>query len=150
MFLDQQGIKERIPHRDPFLLVEEVVSFDQEAQTIECSQCFSEDLDVFKGHYPDNPIVPGVLLSESIFQSGALLMSLLSDGQEQTAKTPLVPVLTRIGGAKYKRFAGPGDQLTIKVEVVESISSATIFKGKLYNQGKLAVQIDFTCAMVEK
>lgn len=150
MLLDQEGIKERIPHRDPFLLVQEVCSFDEKAQTIECTQCFAEDLEVFKGHYPDNPIVPGVLLSESIFQSGALLMSLISDAQGQQQGSSAVPVLTRIGGAKYKRFAGPGDVLTIKVEVLESIASATIFKGKLYNAGKLAVQIEFTCAMVDK
>lgn len=148
MFLGKQGIQERIPHRDPFLFVEEVLGFDADTKTIECRQCFSEDLDVFRGHYPNKPIVPGVLLSESIFQSGALLMSLLADGNDTSADS--VPVLTRIGGAKYKRFAGPGDILLIKVEVVETIASATLFKGKLYNDGKLAVQIEFTCAMVEK
>ena len=150
MFLDKDGIEKRIPHRDPFLFVQGVVAFDAQNKSIECTQCFAEDLDVFKGHYPDNPIVPGVLLSESIFQSGALLMSLLAESEDLAENTAHVPVLTRIGGAKYKRFANPGDVLKIKVEVLETIASATIFKGKLYNDGKLAVHIEFTCAMVEK
>ncbi len=141
-------IKKLIPHREPFLLVDKIIAFDDTTRTIITEKLFDADMDVFKGHYPDNPIVPGVLLSEAIFQSGALLMSLMQ--QDRKSDSQLVPVLTRIGGAKYKRFAGPGDTVTMKVNIVEMISSATIFKGKLYVNDKLAVQIDFTCAMVQK
>lgn len=147
MYADKTRIEELIPHREPFLLVDHVVAFDQDKALITTEKTFPENMDVFKGHYPGNPIVPGVLLSEAIFQSGAILMALLN---QDLGENGLVPVLTRIGGAKFKRFAGPGDTVTIKVEVTETISSATIFKGKLYIDGKVAVQIDFTCAMVEK
>ncbi len=147
MFADKAHIKELIPHRDPFLLVDQVIEFDKDNSLITTEKTFPENMDVFKGHYPGNPIVPGVLLSEAIFQSGAILMALIN---QDLGDNDLVPVLTRIGGAKFKRFAGPGDTVTIKVEIIETISSATIFKGKLYIDGKIAVQIDFTCAMVEK
>lgn len=147
MFADTARIEELIPHREPFLLVDQVVEFDKENRSIITEKIFTANMGVFKGHYPGNPIVPGVFLSEAIFQSGAILMALLN--QDLDANN-LVPVLTRIGGAKFKRFAGPDDTVTIKVTVVETISSATIFKGKLYIDDKIAVQIDFTCAMIEK
>lgn len=144
---DIEKIKTLIPHRPPFLLVDRVVDWDGEQLSINTEKTFPADFDVFKGHYPDKPIVPGVLLSESIFQSAAILMALLKNDSDNEE---LVPVLTRIGAAKFKRFAKPDDLVSINVTVIEKISPAIIFKGKMKINGKLAVQIEFTCAMVEK
>ena len=59
-----------------------------------------------------------------------------------------VPVLTRINGAKFKRSVYPGDSVQIKVRLTESISSVSFFKGSMKLNGKVAVQVDFACAMV--
>ena len=145
-----ETIKSLIPHRDPFLLVDKIVAHDPDKGQIITEKTFPLSLDVFKGHYPENPIVPGVLLCEAIFQSGALLMALEASKATTDSETKRVPVLTRIGGAKFKRFAGPGDTVSITVTLKETISSVAIFIGKLRIDNKLAVQVEFSCAMVEK
>lgn len=147
---DLDTIKALIPHREPFLLVDKILDYSHGQGVITTEKTFPPDLEVFKGHYPGSPIVPGVLLCEAIFQSGALLMSLRAREEQQANQAHKVPVLTRIGAAKFKRFAGPGDTVNITVTIVETLATAIFFKGKLYVNGKLGVQIDFTCALVEK
>ncbi|MFW2366420.1 MAG: 3-hydroxyacyl-ACP dehydratase FabZ [Desulforhopalus sp.] len=136
-------ISELIPHRDPFLWVDKVVSFDGE--TIVTEKSIPAELEVFKGHYPGNPIMPGVLLCEAIFQSGALLVA--KQGETDDTVVTGVPVLTRINNAKFKRTVLPGDTVQIKVKITESLSTVFFFKGTLRVGGKVAVQVDFACTM---
>ena len=130
-----------IPHRPPFLWVDRIISCSSE--TIETEKHFPTDHEVFKGHYPGNPITPGVLLCEAIFQSGALLMATMASQQ----KSSEIPVLTRIHAAKFKRSVLPGDTVSITVKIKEVISNVSILKGTLKVGGKTAVQIEFSCAM---
>ena len=84
-----------IPHRPPFLWVDAIISFDSE--TIVTEKYIAKDLDFFKGHYPDHPIMPGVLLCEAVFQSGALFMAKMlqhPNTRRETGKH--TPVLTRM------------------------------------------------------
>lgn len=133
-----------IPHRPPFLWVDTIISFG--GQTIVTEKTIPTDLDVFSGHYPNNPIMPGVLLCEAIFQSGALLIGKMTKPLE--SESDLVPVLTRISNAKFKRNVLPGDTVQITVQMTESLSSVSFFKGSMKVRGKTAVQVDFACAMV--
>jgi 3-hydroxyacyl-[acyl-carrier-protein] dehydratase len=133
-----------IPHRAPFLWVDKIISCT--GDTIITEKTIPTDLDVFTGHYPGNPIMPGVLLCEAIFQSGALLMGKMT--QSQNFDLNSLPVLTRINNAKFKRNVMPGDTLRIIVQLVETISSVSFFKGKMKVSGKTAVQVDFACAMI--
>lgn len=137
-------ISRLIPHRAPFLWVDKIISFA--GDTIITEKKIPEDLDVFAGHYPANPIMPGVLLCEAIFQSGALLIGKMTHPQE--ADLHAVPVLTRINNAKFKRNVLPGDTVQIKVQLTDSVSSVSFFKGTLMVRGKTAVQVSFACAMV--
>jgi 3-hydroxyacyl-[acyl-carrier-protein] dehydratase len=132
-----------IPHRAPFLWVDKIISF--EGDTIVTEKTIPTDLDIFAGHYPGNPLMPGVLLCEAIFQSGALLISKMSQSQKSVLHT--LPVLTRINNAKFKRSVIPGDTVRIKVQLSEAISSVSFFKGKMTVGGKSAVQVDFACTM---
>jgi 3-hydroxyacyl-[acyl-carrier-protein] dehydratase len=132
-----------IPHRAPFLWVDKIISF--EGDTIVTEKTIPTDLDIFAGHYPGNPLMPGVLLCEAIFQSGALLISKMSQSQKSVLHT--LPVLTRINNAKFKRSVIPGDTVRIKVQLSEAISSVSFFKGKMTVGGKNAVQVDFACTM---
>lgn len=136
-----------IPHRAPFLWVDKIISFADD--TIITEKMIPEDLDVFAGHYPANPLMPGVLLCEAIFQSGALLMGKMAQSQESQESQPqTLPVLTRINNAKFKRNVLPGDTVRITVQLTESVSSVCFFKGNMKVRGKTAVQVDFACAMV--
>ncbi len=134
-----------IPHRPPFLWVDKVIAWAED--WIVTEKYFSEDLDILRGHYPGKPIMPGVILCEAIFQSGALLMAKRNSSHPQ--KEPLIPMLTRIGGAKFKRTVFPGDRVEIKVTLTETISNACFFQGTLKVADKSAVTADFVCAMVK-
>lgn len=133
-----------IPHRAPFLWVDKIISSTDD--TIITEKTIPADLDVFNGHYPGNPIMPGVLLCEAIFQSGALLIG--KQSQTQDSGQPAIPVLTRINNAKFKRSVHPGDTVQIKVQLLEALSSVSIFKGNMKVRGKTALQVEFACALV--
>ena len=139
-----EQITELIPHRPPFLWVDKIISCD--AGSITTEKFIDPDLELFQGHYPENPIMPGVLLCEIIFQSGALLMS--KTVQSATSEIKEIPVLTRIENAKFKRPVLPGDTVKIKVTLKETISSVSFLKGTLKVSGKTAVQVVFACAFV--
>lgn len=138
-----------IPHRPPFLWVDKIISYA--GHTIVTEKKIPSELDIFTGHYPGNPIMPGVLLCEAIFQSGAMLIGkMLQTGKatQNVQSAESVPVLTRIINAKFKRNVLPGDTVLIKVRLTETLASASFFKGTLQVGGKTAVQVDFACAMV--
>jgi len=133
-----------LPHRPPFLWVDRIL--DCSDDWIITEKDISPDLDLFRGHYPGNPIMPGVILCEAIFQSGALLMAKRKSGRSE--QDVGIPILTRIGTAKFKRAVYPGDSVQIKVTLSEILANACFFQGVLRVQGKLAVAVDFACAMV--
>jgi 3-hydroxyacyl-[acyl-carrier-protein] dehydratase len=144
MTSDLEEILTLIPHRPPFLWVDRIVI--REPERIETEKLIPADLDLFKGHYPAHPLMPGVLLCEAIFQSGALLIAAAqADGAGQG-----VPVLTRITNAKFKREVHPGDLVAITVTVREKVGPAWFMSGKLTVSGKTAVTVEFACALVDK
>lgn len=132
-----------IPHRPPFLWIDRIISYEEGSMVAE--KTIPEDLDIFKGHYPEHPILPGVILCEALFQTGALLIArMLQD--EQNAPHG-VPVLTRIGGARFKRPVGPGSIIQMQVNLKEKVAGSWFLKGILRVKEKIAVQIDFSCTM---
>ncbi len=133
-----------IPHRPPFLWVDKIL--DCQTEFIKTEKTIPEDLDIFQGHYPDQPILPGVLLCEALFQSGALLIASMLKAEEN--KQQKLPVLSRILGARFKRQVGPGDTLIMEVKLKEKLASAWFFKGVLRIKDKIAVQVDFSCTLV--
>ncbi len=141
----QTEITDLIPHRPPFLWVDSIISSDR--GVISTEKHIPRDLDVFKGHYPEHPILPGVLLCEALFQTGALLIALQLKDQE--APPSGVPVLTRIEGVKFKRPVGPGDTITMKVSLRETLGNAWFLKGTLRVHGKIAVQASFACTLAQ-
>ncbi len=130
-----------IPHRPPFLFVDNIVELTGEK--IKTTKYISQDEPFFKGHYPGMPIMPGVLLCEAIFQSGAILLSHISgdDGSHN------VPVLARIGNAKFKNIVRPNALLEIEAELVETLGNAFFLKGRVSVAGKVAVMVEFACSM---
>ena len=142
---EKEKIYSLIPHRPPFLWVDRLIELG--ADQIVAEKDIPVDLDIFTGHYPDYPIMPGVILCEAVFQAGALLIAdrLKAEDQELNG----VPVLTRIGGAKFKREVLPGDTITIKAAVKEIVGPAWFMKGRVIKNGKTCVTVDFACTLKE-
>jgi 3-hydroxyacyl-[acyl-carrier-protein] dehydratase len=136
-------ILENIPQRDPFLFIEKIV--DRTENNITTSKYLSGNEDFFRGHFPGKPVMPGVLMCEAVFQTGALLMSLKgqSAGQSKTA------LVTRIQGTKFKNMAKPGDLLNITVDFVEMLANAAFMKGKITCDKKTIMTIEFAATLVE-
>ena len=141
-------IFEAIPHRPPFLWIDKIISYD--SGTIITEKFISPDLDLFQGHYPGYPLMPGVILCEAVFQTGALFMSkMLQDSGQTVESEKKTPVLTRIKGAKFKREVKPGDTIRMHVTLDENIGNAWFFKGKVLIENKTAVKVAFGCTLTE-
>jgi len=131
-----------IPHRPPFLFVDQIIDITKIKITTEKRVKSNEPF--FKGHYPGNPIMPGVLVCEAIFQSGAVLVSSTYKNSGTSAiDSKGVPVLTRIKDVKFKNIVRPNDLLQIQVELAERIGGAFFMKGVAMVDGKVAVRVEF-------
>jgi len=142
----QQVILDTLPHRPPFLFVDEIVEI--EPGKILARRTMRVDEDFFKGHYPHRPITPGVLVLESIFQAGALLMGRTLPPEEIPGEP--MPVLTRIKDAKFRRPVNPGETVDLEVEFVDRLKNLYRFKGRALVDGTEAVRVTFSCALIEE
>ncbi len=131
-----------IPQRPPFLFLDGIVD-EAEGSVTTYKQLTGEE-DWFKGHFPGNPVMPGVLMCEAVFQTGAYLMA--RRGQGGAGKTAVV---TRVQGAKFKNIARPGDKLLITVDFVEMLANAAFMKGKVVAGDKTIMTIEFAAALVD-
>jgi 3-hydroxyacyl-[acyl-carrier-protein] dehydratase len=141
--MSRQAIYDAIPHREPFLFVDEIL--EQTDEHIICTKTFSGEEDFFKGHYPGYPLVPGVYLLEAAMQCGAILLARKLAGAEGK-----MPVATRINDVRFKRIVRPGETLRIEVGLVERVSTAYFLKAKVTVDGKVAVRFEFAVTAAEK
>ena len=139
-----QEIMDFLPHRYPFLLIDRIVEFER-AKRIVAIKNVTMNEQFFQGHFPGEPIMPGVLVIEAMAQAGAVLM--LSEMEDRHKK---LAVFTGIDGAKFRRSIVPGDQLRIEVDVVSFRSRAGKMDGKAYVDGKLACEATLTCMVVPR
>lgn len=146
-----EQIQTAIPHRGPMLLVDEVVA--QTATTISCKKTFREDEFFFQGHYPGQPIVPGVILCEIGMQAGAVLLAeIIQDAVGIESSDELrgkVPVATRLNNVKFKKIVKPGDTVEIEVTLTDQIQVAYFLTARITVAGKLATRFDFACTIAD-
>lgn len=138
------NICDAIPHRPPFLLVDEIVAM--EGNTIRTRKLTAPGDALFNGHFPGYPLMPGVLICEAIVQSGAILIAHLT----QDPIGDRIPVLTRISNAKFKRPVRPGDTLDMEVTLKEKLGGAYFMQGVARVTGSVAASIEFACATTDK
>jgi len=137
-----QDFLQYIPHRPPFLFVDRVL--EENDDTIKTEKKIDPEEPFFAGHYPGRPIMPGVLIFESIFQAGAIMMG------KRIANEGKIPVLTRVNNIKLKHAVHPGDTMQIEVTLKDLVSSAAYMTGKASVNGKTAVTLEFTAMLVEE
>lgn len=136
------AITELIPQRPPFLFVDKIV--EKSEKSIKTTLTLTGNEDFFKGHFPGNPIMPGVLLQEALFQSGAALMALMNKDSGNNG----LGVVTRVQNAKFKNMARPGDTLEMEVELTETLANAHYMKGTTKVTGKTILVIEFAVASI--
>lgn len=134
----------RIPHRYPFLLVDRGEDYRPHEHLIGIKNVsFNEPF--FQGHFPNNPVMPGVLIVEALGQTGAVLMS-KSLNADVTGKTIF---FTSIGEAKFRSPVRPGDTLRMEVNVLRHRGDVFKFKGVARVDGRVAAEAEFTAMVVE-
>ncbi len=142
-----EAIQAAIPHRPPFLLLDEIV--EQSDERIVCRKQFAGDEFWYQGHYPDYPLTPGVLLCEAAMQAGAVLLSSIIKQSTGNDLAGGVPVATRMNNVQFRAMVLPGEKITLEVELVERLSNAFFLKAKVTNAstGKLAARLEFACTL---
>lgn len=133
-----------LPHRPPFLFVDRIVAETEDALT--ASFQARPELDFFRGHYPGNPIMPGVLISEAVFQTGSVLLTKILRREAAagaTAAPAAVPVLARIENARFRSVVRPGDELTIDVRLKERVADFCFMSGSVKAGTRRVMTVDF-------
>lgn len=145
MILSKEEIKRYIPHREPFLFVDEVIDFDSE-KSIKATVTFDKDAYFFKGHFPDNPVVPGVIIVEAMAQAGGVLIY----KSFEESLLGLTPALVGIDKVKFKSPTLPGNMLVMETVLVKRKLNIFKLSAKAYNDEKLVVQADITATIMSK
>lgn len=130
-----------LPHRYPILLVDRILEVEPGVRCVGIKNVTINE-GFFQGHYPGQPIMPGVLIIESLAQCGAVI--LLS----QDSYRGMVPVIGAIDNVKFRRQVGPGDQLRLEIELLWIKSSIGRIKGVATVDGQLAAQMEMTFKLI--
>jgi 3-hydroxyacyl-[acyl-carrier-protein] dehydratase len=141
--LDVTQIKEIIPHRYPFLLVDKILEVEEGVKAVGIKNVTANE-EFFNGHFPDYPVMPGVLIVEALAQVGAVAMLIKEDNRGRLA------FFAGIDGCRFKRQVKPGDQLRLEVEIIRL--RGPIGKGKAVAtvDGEIACEAEITFALGDK
>jgi 3-hydroxyacyl-[acyl-carrier-protein] dehydratase len=141
--LDIEQIKEIIPHRYPFLLVDRILEVEEGKSAVGIKNVSANE-EFFNGHFPDYPVMPGVLIVEALAQVGAVAMLKKEENRGRLA------FFAGIDGCRFKKQVKPGDQLRIEVEIIRL--RGPIGKGKAVAtvDGEVACEAEITFALGEK
>ena len=134
-------IQKLIPHRYPFLLVDKVVELDEEEKRILAIKNVTTNEPFFPGHFPGNPIMPGVLILEALAQAGAILFAKIDPSHK-------ISVLLSVNNVKFRTAVHPGDTLQLECQGIHRSSSGGRAKGRATVNGKLACEAEICFARV--
>ncbi len=138
MLYDAKQIQEILPHRYPFLLIDQVEEINEDDTYIHAKKCVSVNEPYFQGHFPNNPVMPGVLQLEAIAQAGAVILLRKEEFKGKTA------YFAGANNVKWKRMVKPGDVLDIEVELVKIRGPIGFGKGTIKVMGELACQAELS------
>jgi 3-hydroxyacyl-[acyl-carrier-protein] dehydratase len=141
--LDIQQIKEIIPHRYPFLLVDRVLEVEEGKHAVGIKNVTANE-EFFNGHFPDYPVMPGVLIVEALAQVGAVAMLKKEENRGRLA------FFTGIDNCRFKKQVKPGDQLRLEVEIIRSRGALGKGKATATVDGEIVCEAEIMFALGEK
>jgi 3-hydroxyacyl-[acyl-carrier-protein] dehydratase len=137
-------VTDLIPHRPPFLFVDEIVT--NSAGTLTAKRTWRPDEDFYRGHYPGAPITPGVLLCECVFQTAACYMALKASAAGAKPGEG-VPLIAKISDVRFRTPVYPGDTVLIEVKEKEAMGGFTMMTGAMKKaDGTRVMNVDFAVA----
>lgn len=139
--LDKEEIKHIIPQREPFLMIDKVESFEPGQSAIAYKNVNSEEW-YFKGHFPGNPIMPGVLITEALAQTGAVAILSMEENKGKNA------LFGGIDKMKFKKMVVPGDRLKLEVKIIKRKGPIGVGEGIATVDGILVAKGNLTFAVV--
>lgn len=140
--IDVNEIKTIIPHRYPFLLVDRIISLEKSKSAVGIKNVSANE-GFFEGHFPGNPIMPGVLIIEALAQTAGILGNVSSEKKYKSV------YFMSIERAKFRKPVVPGDQLRLEVELVKQRNTVLKFSGIARVDDKVVAEADFTAMMVD-
>jgi len=135
------AVTDLIPHRPPFLFVDEIVSAS--ADGLVARRTWRPGEEFYRGHYPESPITPGVLLCEAVFQTGALC---LARSMPAAGGGPGVPLLVKISDVRFRSPVYPGETTLIEVKRRESLAGFVMMSGSMKSGDRRVLSVDFSVA----
>jgi len=144
MEMDINEIQKFLPHRYPFLLIDKVVELERLKRIVAVKNVSINEA-FFQGHFPGKPVMPGVLILESMAQAGGLL--LLQDIPDREHK---LLYLASMNNVKFRRPVVPGDQLRVEVDLITWKGDLCKIEAKAFVDGNLATEASLLCVMVDR
>ena len=142
--LDVVAIQRLLPHRYPFLLVDRVVEFEAHKRVLGIKNVTVNE-PCFQGHFPGNPVMPGVLVIEALAQAGGILTQL----SHQADTSGKLFYLVKIDNAKFTKMVVPGDRLELEVELRRTIRNMALYQGTARVDGVQVASAEILCAEVK-
>ena len=144
MILDVTEIQKILPHRYPFLFVDAIVEMERLKRVVGIKNVTINE-SYFQGHFPGQPIMPGVLIIESMAQTGGLLLL-----QEVPDRENKLLYFVAVDGARFRRPVVPGDQLKVEMKVISWRGDFCKLEGRATVDGQLAAEATLMCKMVDR
>ncbi|MBI4479057.1 MAG: 3-hydroxyacyl-ACP dehydratase FabZ [Acidobacteria bacterium] len=144
MILDINEIQKILPHRPPFLLIDRIIEIETGKRIVGIKNVTMNE-PFFVGHFPNYPVMPGVLIIEAMAQTGGVLAL-----RDEAIGSDKLVLFAAIEEAKFRRPVVPGDQLRLELEVLQRHTTFARMKGKAHVDGKLVAEAILICKIAEK
>ena len=140
--MNELNVKEILPHRDPFLFVDSIVSIDKSKEII-AQRRFGKEEHFFIGHFPEYPVVPGVIIVEALAQAAGILVY---ESFKERLQGKL-PALAGLNNVKFRKPVRPDDTIKLKVELLKSRATLWKLLGQAYLDGELVAEAEIMASV---
>jgi 3-hydroxyacyl-[acyl-carrier-protein] dehydratase len=144
--LGVEEISAMLPHRYPFLLLDRVIAFER-GKRVTAIKNVTTNEPFFQGHFPGHPVMPGVLIIESMAQAAGVLIKMSVPHDPAQA---MVFYLVKVDNARFNRVVVPGDQLRLEIEHKRTMRNMSQFWGRAFVEDKVAAEAEMLCAEVPR